>query len=230
MTSGSPFLRLRRALATALALAAACAGADVPDVTASLEYVGNPALHRWPADAYERGALDLQFHRGTLLVGSGEVENNRGPVHVYGTDPVTLDETFEYSAGTEALATFRLASWGELLAPSQDPREGDANIGHVFIRAADGTWRRHSSIGGSVPFKYNTSSGTKTGSTSASTHIWDMEEFDGRVFTSGYQLHWSTNHCANFVNTGSITNAYRPFYYKTVINPSLVGASANSPF
>ena len=209
MTAGLPFLRSRIAHATVLALAAACAHADVPDVTASLEYVGNPAMHRWPADSYERGALDLQFHRGTLLVGSGEVENNRGPVHVYGTDPVTLDETFEYSAGTEALATFRVASWGELLAPSQDPREGDANVGHVFVRAEDGTWRRHSGIGGNVPWN----NGSKTGSTIASTHVWDLEEFDGRVFSASYQLHWSTNHCANFVNTGSITNAYRRFYY-----------------
>lgn len=192
-------------------LVAAFARADVPDVTSSLDYVGNPAMHRWPSDSYERGALDLQFHRGTLLVGSGEVENNRGPVHVYGTDPVTLDENFEYSAGTEALATFRLASWGEILAPSQDPREGDSNQAHVFIRGTNSVWRKHSSIGGNVPWN----NGSKTGSTIAATHVWDMAEFDGRVFSASYQLHWSTNHCANFVNTGSITNAYRRFDYMT---------------
>ena len=209
MAPGYPLLRSRPARAVALALAAACAHAEVPDLTGSLEFVDNPALHRWPSDAYERGALDLQFHRGTLLVGGGEVENNRGPVHVYGTDPVTLDETFEYSAGTEALANCRVASWGELLAPSQDPREGDPNNGHVFIRAADGTWSRRSGIGGSVPYKV----GSSTGSVASNTHVWDMEEFDGRVFSASYQLHWSTNRCANFTNTGSITNAYRPFYY-----------------
>ena len=211
MKPGTPFLRSRLALAAALALAGACARADVPDVTASLEFVGNPAKHRWPSDTYVRGALDLQFHRGTLLVGGGEVENNRGPVHVYGTDPVTLDETFEYSAGTEALANCRVASWGELLAPSQDPREGDPNIGHVFIRGADGTWTRRSGIGGNVPYKV----GNSTGSVASNTHVWDMEEFDGRVFSASYQLHWSTNRCVAFVNTGSITNAYRPFYYMT---------------
>ena len=192
-------------------LVAAFARADVPDVTASLEYVSNPAKHRWPSDSYERGALDLQFHRGTLLVGSGEVENNRGPVHIYGTDPVTLDENFEYSAGTEALATFRLASWGEILAPSQDPREGDANQAHVFIRGTNSVWRKHSSIGGNVPWN----NGSKTGSTIAATHVWDMEEFDGRVFSASYQLHWSTNRCVKFVDTGSITNAYRVLYYMT---------------
>ena len=196
-------------LAVALFALAPATRADVPDVTASLEFVGNPALHRWPSDSYVRGALDLQFHRGTLLVGGGEVENNRGPVHVYGTDPVTLGETFEYSAGTEALANCRVASWGELLAPSQDPREGDPNNGHVFLRGADGTWTRRSGIGGSVPYKV----GSSTGSVASNTHVWDMEEFDGRVFSASYQLHWSTNRCANFTNTGSITNAYRPFYY-----------------
>ena len=112
-------------------LVAALARADVPDVTSSLEYVGNPAKNRWPATSYPRGALDLQFHRGTLLVGSGEVEVNPGPVYLYGIDPVTLDETFEYSAGTEAVANFRVASWGELLVPSQDPHEGDPNQAHV---------------------------------------------------------------------------------------------------
>ncbi len=208
MTPGSPFLRSRVALAAALALAAACARADVPDVTASLEFVGNPALHRWPADSTERGALDLQFHRGTLLVGGGEVENNRGPVYVYGTDPVTLDETFEYSAGTEAFSNCRVASWGELLAPSQDLKDGDPNGGHVFIRGTNGVWRNYSNIGGSVPT-------ASSGVVYNKTHIWDMEEFDGRVFTSGYQLHWSTNRCIKFVDTGSITNAYRVLYYMT---------------
>ena len=206
MAPGYPLLRSRPALAAALALAAACALAEVPDVTASLEFVGNPALHRWPAGGASCGALDIQFHGGTLLVGNGEVENNQGPVWVYGTDPLTLEESFEYSAGTEALASCRVASWGELLVPSQDLHDGDPNGGTIFTRDATGTWKRFNSIVGRVP----------TGSSGVvynKTHIWDMEEFDGRVFTSGYQLHWSTNRCVKFVDTGSITNAYRPFYY-----------------
>ena len=189
-------------------LVTAFARADVPDVTSSLEYVSNPAMHRWPSDSYERGALDLQFHCGTLLVGGGEVENNQGPVLVYGTDPVTLDEKFEYSAGTEAIASCRVASWGELLVPSQDPRESDSNQAHVYIRGTNSVWRKYSNIGGSVPT-------ASSGVVYNKTHIWDMEEFDGRVFTSGYQLHWSTNRCVKFVDTGSITNAYRRFDYMT---------------
>ena len=189
-------------------LVTAFAYADVPDVTSSLEYVSNPAMHRWPSSSYERGALDLQFHCGTLLVGGGEVENNQGPVLVYGTDPVTLDEKFEYSAGTEAIASCRVASWGELLVPSQDPRESDSNQAHVYIRGTNSVWRKYSNIGGSVPT-------ASSGVVYNKTHIWDMEEFDGRVFTSGYQLHWSTNRCVKFVDTGSITNAYRRFDYMT---------------
>ena len=180
--------------------------ADVPVVTSSLEYVGNPAKNRWPkdADSYYRGALDLQFHRGSLFVGSGEVETNPGPVHIYSTDPVTLKQTFEYSAGTEAISGSRVASWGELLVPSQDPHEKDPTEADVYIRGTNGVWRRHQSVKGEVP--------TGTNSTVlASTHVWDMEEFDGRIFTASYQLHWSTNRCVSFINTGSITNAYRPF-------------------
>ena len=187
-------------------LVAAFARADVPDVTSSLEYVGNPAKNRWPANSYPRGVLDLQFHKGKLLAGSGEVEVNPGPVYLYGIDPVTLDTRFEYSAGTEAISNFRVASWGELLAPSQDPHEGDPNQAHVYIRGTNAVWRKYSSIGGKV------ATGT-WGSVWNKTHIWDMEEFDGRVFTAGYQLHWSTNRCVNFVDTGSITNAYRMFSF-----------------
>ena len=176
--------------------------ADVPVLTSSLEYVGNPAKNRWPkdSDASYRGALDLQFHRGALLVGSGEVETNPGPIHVYSTDPVTLKQTFEYSAGTEALASCRVASWGELLVPSQDPHEKDPNEGHVYIRGTNGVWRRHSSVTGSLQW------GSNTEPLLSATHVWDMEEFDGRIFAATYQLNWSTNRCASFVDTGSITH------------------------
>ena len=189
-------------------LVAALARADVPDVTSSLEYVGNPAKNRWPANSYPRGVLDLQFHKGKLFAGSGEVEVNPGPVYLHGIDPVTLDTRFEYSAGTEAISSFRVASWGELLAPSQDPHEGDPNQAHVYIRGTNAVWRKYSSINGKVPDLAQRIIWNKT-------HIWDMEEFDGRVFTAGYQLHWSTNRCVKFVDTGSITNAHRPFYFMT---------------
>ena len=200
-------------ISAAAAVAFAClpAAADVPVVTSSLEYVGNPAKNRWPkdADSYYRGALDLQFHRGSLFVGSGEVETNPGPVHIYSTDPVTLKQTFEYSAGTEAVSGSRVASWGELLVPSQDPHEKDPTVADVYIRSTNGVWRRHIGVNGDVPYKMTST----TGSVLSSTHVWDMEEFDGRVFTASYQLHWSTNRCVSFVNTGSITNAYRLFDY-----------------
>ena len=204
---------MKRTLAFALSsfatLSITCfsAVADVPVLTSSLEYVGNPAKHRWPTDASYRGALDLQFHRGALLVGSGEVESNPGPIHIYSTDPVTLKQTYEYSAGTEALASCRVASWGELLAPSQDPHEKDATEGHVYIRGTNGVWRRHSSITGSVP------KGAPTNLLLSATHVWDMEEFDGRIFAATYQLNWSTNRCVSFVDTGSITNANQPYTY-----------------
>ena len=180
--------------------------ADVTNVTASLEYVGNPAKERWPSNNKARGVLDLQFYRGLLFAGSGEVESNPGPTWLHSIDPVGLGLDFEYSAGTEAVASFRIASWGELLAPSQDPHEGDPNQAHVYVRGTNAVWRKYSSVGGTVPLLKKT--------VLNSTHIWDMEEFDGRVFTAGYQLHWSTNRCVRFVDTGSITNAYRRFDYR----------------
>lgn len=196
-----------------VAFAAAATGfaalAAVPDLTASLELIGNPATNRWPDNAYTRGVLDLQFHRGTLLAGGGETEVNRGPVWLYGIDPVTCAQTFEYSAGTEAIANFRIASWGDLYAPAQDPRESNANEGHVFTRDASGVWSRHKTIGGSVPY----ASGSSKGSVLASTHTWDMEEFGGRVFAAGYELSWSADRFATFTRSGSITNAYRLFYF-----------------
>ena len=186
-------MRAKRLLILSI-LTVAFARADVPDVTSSLEYVGNPAKERWPSNNKARGVLDLQFYRGLLFAGSGEVETNPGPTWLHAVDPVGLGMNFEYSAGTEAVASFRVASWGELLAPSQDPHEGDPNQAHVYIRGTNAVWRKYSSVGGTVPLLKKT--------VLNSTHIWDMEECDGRVFTAGYQLHWSTNRCVKFVDTG----------------------------
>ena len=104
----------------------------VPDLTSSLEFIDNPATNRWPANSYARGVLDLQFYRGRLFNGGGEVESNPGPTWIHSIDPYTNETRFEYSAGTEAIANYLVSSWGDLLSPSQDPHEGDATEGHIY--------------------------------------------------------------------------------------------------
>ncbi len=192
--------------ATALA---ALSRADVPDLTSSLEYVANPATNRWPLNAYPRGVLDLQFFRGKLYSGGGETESNPGPMYIYSVDPDTLEEKYEYTAGTEAIARFRISSWGEMYASAQDPHEAGPNTGHVFVCDEDGMWRMHSSIGGTTSY----AAGSTKGSVYVNTHTWDMVEFGGRVFSAGYDFEWSTNKFKTFTNTSSITNAYRLLYY-----------------
>lgn len=190
-----------------VAIAAVTVYADTPDLTGSLEFIANPQLERWPENAGARGVLDLQFYRGRLFNGGGEVESNPGAPWISSIDPYDNSTKFEFDPGTEAIANYRIASWGDLLTPSQDPHEGDANLGHVFTRSPEGVWSVFKSVGGS------TKTGT-SGTVANNTHCWDMEEFDGRIFVSCYNLLSSTDRCKTFTVCSPITDAYHRISFK----------------
>lgn len=157
------------------------------DLTSSLEFVDNPTYRDWKNNITVTGIADLQFYRGKLYPGVGEVELNPGPVPVYSIDPYTKLSVKEFTAGTEQLSRFRIASWGEMFVGSEDPHEGSMNEGDVFVRDADGNWRFYKSFKGSMPYKSGTSS------VLYNTHVWSVVEFDGACFLSGYGLGRSTN-------------------------------------
>ena len=191
---------------TIVTMVAAMACADTPDLTGSLEFIANPQMERWPNNALARACLDLQFYQGRLFNGGGEVETNPGAPWISSLDPYDNSIRFEFDPGTEAIANYRVTSWGDLVTPSQDPHEGDANLGHVFSRNPEGTWTVFKSVGGSIA--------AGTGKTVANnTHCWDMEEFDGRIFVSCYNLQSSTDHCKTFTACSPIDNAYHSIGY-----------------
>lgn len=157
------------------------------DLTSSLEFVDNPTYREWNSNITLTGIADLQFYRGKLFPGVGEVELNPGPVPVYSIDPYTKLSVKEFTAGTEQLSRFRIASWGEMFVGSEDPHEGSVNEGDVFVRDADANWRFYKSFKGSMPYPSGTSS------VLYDTHVWSIVEFDGACFLSGYGLGRSTN-------------------------------------
>ena len=157
------------------------------DFTSSLEFVDNPTYREWNCNITLTGIADLQFYRGKLFPGVGEVEKNPGPVPIYSIDPYTKLSVKEFTAGTEQLARFRIASWGEMFVGSEDPHEGSVNEGDVFVRDADANWRFYKSFKGSMPYPSGTSS------VLYDTHVWSIVEFDGACFLSGYGLGRSTN-------------------------------------
>ena len=191
----------------ALALMAT-GGLFAEDLTAQLEFIGNPQLERWPNNATARACLDLQFYQGRLFNGGGEVESNPGAPWISSVDPFDNSIRFEFAPGTEAIANYRIASWGDLMTSAQDPHEGDANIGHVFTRSPDGAWTIFKSVGGSLK-----SSGSSN--VANNTHCWDMDEFDGRVFVAGYNLMASTDRCKTFTAATDLTSAYVSIDYAT---------------
>lgn len=80
----------------ALALMAT-GGLFAEDMTAQLEFIGNPQLERWPNNATARACLDLQFYQGRLFNGGGEVESNPGAPWISSIDPFDNSIKFEFA-------------------------------------------------------------------------------------------------------------------------------------
>ena len=178
-------------LASAIMLVAASVFGAAPDYTASLEFVANPNKVGFTKDM-NRPAHALQFFHGKLYNGGGEVEKNGGPVPMYATDPISKTFALEYTAATEEIGSIHLSSWGDMLAPCEDPK-GGSHI--VYTRTPSGEWAGHSGpryfvyYGGNAVEYY--------------THSWDLIEFDDRLFVAGYGIYASTDHCATFTDAST---------------------------
>ena len=208
---------------TSIVLLAALATTPA-DMTASLEFVGNPLKTRW-TDGFSnnRAICDLQFYQGLLFYGSGEVEENRGPIPMAPINPLSLESKFETDLGTECVSRFYISSWGDLVVPAQDPREdpGCKDVfGHVFSRDAVGKWSFSSAIKGSMPYPGGTDQ------VGYAVHVWDLAEFGGSVFATGYGLTRSADRFQTFVDvSGRDANGY--VHCKTKTYDS-VGGTMNS--
>ena len=185
-------MKTRIAALTFVALVATLSAfADVPDLTAQLEYLGNPAYSRWPSSPMSRHVQDLFPYKGKIYTSGGEWDTNTGPCPIWAIDPYSGAFTNEFTAGTDAIYEFKEFSDGRLHASAVDMHEGAANLGSSFRRETDGTWRAFYTGCGSCNI-------TNFGSMAYEgykIHSWDMAEFNGTVFLAGYGISASTNWC-----------------------------------
>ena len=166
------------------ATAAARAGADVPDVTDSLEYLFAPMESRYGTDARflsSRAVHCLDYVDGRIYVGGGDWDKNTGPVPIISILPGDRPTwTNEYSAGTETLESFKRFSDGRVWTRATDPREGDANQGYFFARHPGGEWRR------CRPGYIDWSPAHELIRGDLYTHAWDFCEYKGSFYFTGY--------------------------------------------
>lgn len=203
-----------------LPLASALAG--VPDLTDSLEYLGNPAASRWPTSAKSRHVQDLQPHRGKIYTSGGEWGNNTGPCPCFAVDPYSGAFVNEFDAGTDAIYEFKEFSDGRLYTSAVDPHENAANIGHTFRRGATGTWSAYRNChGGNL---------SDLGSSGYPIHNWDMVEYGDKVFVCGYGISGSTNRCETkmFNATPTLTSSSRKVAAASWTDSS--GGKYNAPY
>lgn len=203
-----------------LPLASALAG--VPDLTGSLEYLGNPAASRWPTSSKSRHVQDLQPHRGKIYTSGGEWGNNTGPCPCFAVDPYSGAYVNEFDAGTDAIYEFKEFSDGRLYTSAVDPHENAANIGHTFRRGATGTWYAYRNChGGNL---------SDLGSSGYPIHNWDMVEYGDKVFVCGYGISGSTNRCETkmFNATPTLTSSSRKVAAASWTDSS--GGKYNAPY
>ena len=173
-----------------LALAAASAAADVPDLTGSMEFLCNPNKTRWTStssdDARSRSMTSIVPYRGKFYVSGGCWDPNTGAAPIFAVDPETGAFVQEYIAGNERFDYFREASSGHLYGAVTDQHEDGPNWGALFRKDPDGTWRCFKDI---IP-RGDFPSG-EFGNLDVqgfAIHTWDLCCWKGRVFTAGYGI------------------------------------------
>jgi hypothetical protein len=156
---------MRRYLAALLVLAA-CDGPTgsggppvVPDVTASVERLGNPFAVQ---PGYGRNVWDMQVFGGRVYVGHGDSGDNLGPIPVWSIDAATGAPAEELLTAEEQVDAFRVLG-GALYVPGHDPRD-DWTLGN-FYRLDGAGW-------------------TKVRTIPHGLHTFDLAERGGRLFAA----------------------------------------------
>ena len=181
-----------RVCAVLSALLAAGAFASAPDLTDSLEYLGNPAYSHWPNHPHSRQVLDLAPHKGRIFVSGGDWSPNMGPCPIFAVDPYTGAYTNEFTAGTDDIYEFKEFSDGRLYASAVDPTGSGSSYGSTFRRGYDGVWKAYNTAGKASYLDPATDNGSHEG---YMIHNWDMTEWNEYTFVCGYGISGSTNWC-----------------------------------
>ena len=176
-----------------LAVAAAGAATAAPDITDRLQNLGIPLIDRYPdgkitQSTYARNVWDMKLHAGRVFIGSGNSANtgpspNAGPAQVWEIDPATGTSQLSYQIGGEQADVFRVFSDGCLYVPDHDP-PGTSDYNCYYKRNLSGGWNN----GGWVQDE---------------VHVYDMAEFDGKMFACGYYLWRSDDGGATWYRHGT---------------------------
>ena len=176
-----------------LAVAAAGAATAAPDITDRLQNLGIPLIGRYPdgqitQSTYARNVWDMKLHAGRVFIGSGNSANtgpspNAGPAQVWEIDPATGTSQFSYQIGGEQADLFRVFGDGCLYVPDHDP-PGTSSYNCYYKRNLSGVWNN----GGWVQDE---------------VHVYDMAEFDGKMFACGYYLWRSDDGGATWYRHGT---------------------------
>ena len=176
-----------------LAVAAAGAATAAPDITDRLQNLGIPLIGRYPdgqitQSTYARNVWDMKLHAGRVFIGSGNSANtgpspNAGPAQVWEIDPATGTSQFSYQIGGEQADLFRVFGDGCLYVPDHDP-PGTSSYNCYYKRNLSGGWNN----GGWVQDE---------------VHVYDMAEFDGKMFACGYYLWRSDDGGATWYRHGT---------------------------
>ena len=171
----------------------AAAATAAPDITDRLQNLGIPLIGRYPdgritQSTYARNVWDMKYHDGKVFFGSGNSANtgpspNAGPAEVWEIDPATGAAQLSYKIGGEQADLFRVFSDGCLYVPDHDP-PGTSSYNCYYKRDRSGVWNN----GGWVQDE---------------VHVYDMAEFDGKMFACGYYLWCSDDGGATWKKNGT---------------------------
>ncbi|MFC1714682.1 dockerin type I domain-containing protein [Candidatus Poribacteria bacterium] len=133
-----------------------------PVLPANIVKIGNPGLEQFPRndtdDCYARAVWDMQYYNGSIYVGVGDYERNRGPIDVWSFDAYSYFKK-EYTVDEEKVSIFRNYD-GKLFIPGMDTTE--TRYGNLYIKEGD-TWEKLGTIFGAF-------------------HVWDVAVFEGNIY------------------------------------------------
>lgn len=161
---------------------------NVPDRTAAVMSLFNPASNRWGmADNYAnaRGVKCLANIDGRIYVGMGDWGSNFGPVPVVsiGIEDGTPTWRQEATIYTEAIDKFKKFSDGRVWAGCVDPRN---YIDVMAAKRGDGEWVKTANVSAAPLLEFAKAQGG--GSVYSYEHIWDFCEYKGSLFMGGYDI------------------------------------------
>lgn len=126
--------------------------------------LGIPLMTKYPSserkDVISRRVWDMQFYNNRIYIGSGDYDQNTGPVDVYYYDIDSNEFINEGTLPDEQINRFIIID-DKIMIPGTDPKEG-WELGNYYVWE-DNTWIKKRNLPGGV-------------------HCFDLIEYKGNIF------------------------------------------------